>query len=241
MNNERNQKDRKNQKNAYQAVIFDMDGVVIDTKPGIEAFWQRLANSKGFNISEKVMDDYIHGCPVWLTIEKVFPMLTEEETAMLMDEIHFTEGSLSYQLISGIRSVLTKLYNHGVPVGLVTSGYLKKVSKVFDELILNSFFQQVVTADMVKHGKPHPEPFLLAAEKLGVDPSTCVVFEDSISGVTSAAKAGMYPIGINKKSMQSTLKSVGAQYVVPDFTIVDFVKNGVQGYISINESNILAF
>ena len=228
-------------KDKYQAVIFDMDGVVIDTKPGIEAFWQRWANSRGFTISEKVMDDYIHGCPVWLTIEKVFPMLTEPEISTLMKEIHDMEAELPYQLISGIRQVLMKLYDDGVPVGLVTSGYLKKVSKVFDDLVLNSFFQEIVTADMVKHGKPHPEPFLMAAQKLGIKPDNCVVFEDSISGITGAAKAGMYPIGINKESMQPVLKSVGARHVVPDFTVVDFIKNDSRRYISIHKSNVLVF
>lgn len=228
-------------KSKYEAVIFDMDGVVIDTKPGIEAFWQRWAKSKGFTISEKVMDDYIHGCPVWLTIEKVFPMLTEVETGVLMKEIHNTETELSYQLISGVQDVLIKLNDNDIPVGLVTSGYLKKVAKVFDQLVLNSFFREVVTADMVKHGKPHPEPFLLAAEKLSIKADNCVVFEDSISGITGAAKAGMYPIGINKRSMQSVLKSVGAQHVVADFTAVDFIQNDTRGYLSINDSDIVTF
>ena len=225
----------------FQAVVFDMDGVVIDTKPGIEAFWQRWANTKGFTISEKVMDDYIHGCPVWFTIEKVFPMLTEAERTALIDDIHVTEERVSYELISGIHDILVKLLDHGVPVGLVTSGYMKKVSKVFADLTLTGFFKELVTADMVKHGKPHPEPYLLAAEKLGIKPDGCVVFEDSISGITSAAKAGMFPVGINKESMQPALKSVGAQYVVPDFTVIDFVKDDTSQYLTINKANVLIF
>ena len=225
----------------FQAVVFDMDGVVIDTKPGIEAFWQRWANTKGFTISEKVMDDYIHGCPVWFTIEKVFPMLTEAERTALIDDIHVTEDRVSYELISGIHDILVKLLDHDVPVGLVTSGYMKKVSKVFADLTLDGFFRELVTADMVEHGKPHPEPYLLAAEKLGIKPDGCVVFEDSISGITSAAKAGMYPVGINKDSMQPALKSVGAQYVVPDFTAIDFVKDDTSQYLTINKANVLIF
>ncbi len=227
--------------NKYQAVIFDMDGVVIDSRPGIEDFWQRLAASKGFHISEEVMEDYIHGCPVWLTVEKVFPMLSKSEIADLMALIHDQESKMSYSLVEGIRSMLMKLNTHGIPVALVTSGYIKKVSKVFEVLDLTGFFQQVVTADMVKLGKPHPEPFLMAAEKLAVDSERCVVFEDSISGISAAASAGMFPIGINKESRQQALKSVGAQWVVPDFEAVDFVKNDSDNYLSIYRSNIVAF
>ncbi|MDN5216334.1 HAD family phosphatase [Fulvivirgaceae bacterium BMA12] len=225
----------------FQAVIFDMDGVVIDSRPDIEDFWQRLAASKGFHITEEVMDDYIHGCPVWLTIEKVFPMLSKSEIAALMELIHDMESKMSYHLVEGIRAMLMKLKTHEVPVALVTSGYIKKVSQVFEALDLTDFFQQVVTADMVKLGKPHPEPFLMAAEKLAVDSERCVVFEDSVSGISGAVSAGMLPIGIIKESRQQALKSVGAQWVVPDFKAVDFVKNDSDNYLSINQSNVIAF
>lgn len=226
---------------AYQAVIFDMDGVVIDTKPVIEAFWQSLANKNGFAISPQAMEEYIHGCPIWLTFEKVFPMLTQKDTEAFMENIHKVEANLSYNLVNGVREFLKLLKQAGVAVGLVTSGYERKVSKVFDQQGLHDFFDQIVTADMVVKGKPDPEPFLLAAEKLQVTPGQCVVFEDAISGITGANAAGMFPVGINEPAMDTTLKAVGAHLVIKDFSVVALKNTRAGSQLFINNTEILIF
>ena len=213
---------------SFQAIIFDMDGVVIDTKPGIEKFWQQLASQYGFSISEEVMEEYIHGCPVWLTFEKVFPMMSKNDQDQWLSEIHNFEAKLMYEPLTGISSFLASIHAHDIPIALVTSGYLKKVGKVFKQLGYTDYFQQVVTADMVSHGKPHPEPYLMAAEKLGIDPENCVVFEDSISGITSAMAAGMFPVGINKAILESRLINAGAKKVVQHFEHIEFEKHEEQ-------------
>jgi HAD superfamily hydrolase (TIGR01509 family) len=89
----------------------------------------------------------------------------------------------------GARELLTALNEAGVPCGLVTMSWQRFVTPIL-EVLPPSTFAAVVTGDRVELGKPHPEPYLLAAEELGVDPSACLAIEDSNTGAKSAEAAG---------------------------------------------------
>ncbi len=225
----------------YEAIIFDMDGVVVDTKPTIEQFWQELAQQYGFKITPDVMEEYIHGCPTWLTFEKVFPMMSSTEINDFIDSIHEIEKTLSFNLITGVFEFLEGLSKAGVSVGLVTSGYQQKVEKVFKEKGLEAFFKEIVTAEMVKKGKPDPEPYLLSAKKLNVSPRQCVVFEDALSGIRSANAAGMLTVGINQSIMSAPLKEAGALRVIPNFSQVIVEEFGDNKHLNINGERIVTF
>ncbi len=223
----------------YEAVIFDMDGVIVDTKPTIERFWQELAQSYNFTISPSVMEEYIHGCPTWLTFDKVFPMMNQKAIDDFIEKIHDIEKDIKFNLIAGVYEFLSMLNDAGIAVGLVTSGYQKKVEKVFNDEGLGHLFREIVTAEMVNKGKPDPEPFLLSANKLKVNPGKCLVFEDAISGITAAHSAGMLPIGINSLAMEKKLKSVGAHMVISDFMDVTLEKIDASHQLNINGNKLI--
>ncbi len=224
-----------------KAVVFDMDGVVIDSKPVIEEFWQSLAEKYGFVISEEVMDAHVHGCPVWITCDKVFPMMSARDIDELIVHIHEIEQQLEFQKLAGLDNFLNSLSLHNIPIALVTSSYEKKVEKIFREMSLTAYFHHVVTADSVENGKPHPEPYLKASHQLGILPEKCLVFEDSISGIISAKEAGMNCIGINKPKMELKLKSIGASEVIEDFRSVVFQNEASFKGISISNNKYLNF
>jgi beta-phosphoglucomutase-like phosphatase (HAD superfamily) len=169
-----------------QAVLFDMDGVVIDTRQSIVDFWQALAVERGVLLTDADYDQHIHGVPAVQTLQALFPSMTPEQTSELMERMLRYERGLRYTEIVGMTAFLRRLSGAGVRTGLVTSGMGWKVDAVVEQLGLGSLFDVIVTASDIERGKPDPDCYLTAARKLGVAGSECVVFEDAISGVRAA-------------------------------------------------------
>lgn len=211
-------------KQAMNAIIFDLDGVVIDTKAPIEEFWKKLANEKGVSLDDKTMHEKIHGRPAKSTLNSIFNFLSPEEKDEIRKAGDEMERGLKYKLMPGVLEVLRMLKDHKIPTALVTSSLPEKVETVFQQLELSSFFQEVVTADLITHGKPAPDCYLLAAKNLQIPAKTCIVFEDSASGVSAAHAAEMQVIGINDAIMTTLLKNEGATTVIPDFKEVKINK-----------------
>lgn len=200
-----------------EAVIFDMDGVVIDSRKPIEAFWQKLGNEHQVIITPELMNKRIHGCPARQSVYNLFPHLSIEQKEELLEECEVFETTMEFTTVPGVKELLTSLQAQQVPTALVTSSLPPKVAKVFDTLGLNGLFSTVVTSDLVEKGKPDPACYLLAARKLGKNPENCIVFEDAVSGVKSATGAGMFTIGISAPDQADLLKEAGAGETVPDF------------------------
>jgi sugar-phosphatase len=202
----------------FDALLFDMDGVVIDTHQAVTAFWDALAHQHDVRLTPDLYDQYIYGSPAIYTFDHVFPMLADDEREQVLQNLVDSETGQTYVEIAGVTALLHALKQQGIPTALVTSGQRWKVDAVLNQLGLRGQFTVEVTAGDIRQGKPHPECYLLAVEKLGRKPERCIVFEDSINGMKAGVAAGAFGIGIRPAHMAASLLEVGAQHVVADFS-----------------------
>jgi mannitol-1-/sugar-/sorbitol-6-phosphatase len=174
-----------------QAVLFDLDGVLVDSTPCVARVWSTWAQEHGLDAEYVV--HVAHGRPTIATVREVAPHLDAQlETDRIeQKEINDTDG---LRVLPGAKELLAKL-----PVErytIVTSGTRRLATKRL-QLAGLPLPVNIITADDVTRGKPDPEPYLAGARALGIEPEQCVVFEDAPSGIRSAKFAGMVAIGIS--------------------------------------------
>lgn len=204
----------------FNTILFDMDGVVIDTHHSVTAFWEDLARQQQIELTESIFAQHIYGTPATHTLAKCFPHLNTDEREAVLKSLTLYESQLTYTEVKGVTAFLYALKQHNIHTALVTSAEPRKVRNVMDQLDLDGLFSTIVTAEDVKIGKPDPQCYLLAAQCLEQTPDQCIVFEDAMSGVKAGVAAGMLCIGIQQNAGASALLEVGAQYVVPDFSMM---------------------
>jgi len=201
----------------YEAVLFDMDGVVIDTHHAVTQFWQKHAANHGVKLSQKDFEQDIYGCPAAHTLDAFFPFLDASQRTAIFIDLDSYEANQTYQAMNGALELLKALQQHHIPVALVTSGNKAKVKEVTTQLGLDGFFSAQITVEDIQRGKPHPDGYLQAAQSLQQSPRQCIVFEDAMSGVKAATTAGALCIGVQQSdSMAAQLIKTGAWHVVPD-------------------------
>ncbi|MFV0249378.1 MAG: HAD family hydrolase [Tenacibaculum sp.] len=198
----------------FDAVIFDMDGVLIDSRSVIEEAWCFVAKKHGKFLSKQERNHHIHGRTGIQTVAYLFGDLPKIEQKNLWNCVDQIEETANYQEIKGACYFVNSLYNAGVKIGLVTSSWRTKIDNALSGLGILEKFHKQVTRDDVIHGKPAPDPYLKCAQLLEIDPKNILVFEDAISGVTSATKAGATCIGIG----ESELLEAGATALISDFS-----------------------
>ena len=180
------------------AVLWDMDGTLVDTEPYWMAEEHRLVEEHGGIWTDEharqlvgndllVSADYIltHS-PIELTPIEIVHELLAGVVARVKESVPWRPGA---------RELLEGLVAQGVPCALVTMSWESLATAVVSNLP-NGSFAVVVTGDVVQHGKPHPEPYLMAARLLGVDLEDCIAIEDSPPGVASAVAAGIPTIAV---------------------------------------------
>jgi HAD superfamily hydrolase (TIGR01509 family) len=207
----------------YEAILFDMDGVLVDTYQSVTEFWQNLARTYQVHLTQADFNQHVYGCPATHTLDVLFPHLNADERQSILDMMVKYETNLTYTGVKGAVAFLRTLKKQGIPTALVTSGKQWKVNEVINQLGIDGMFTAQVTADDIQRGKPHPECYLLAAQYLQKPPEQCIVFEDSISGVKAAVASGALCIGIGPSSTASSLLQAGACCVVPDFTSISLL------------------
>lgn len=173
-----------------QAIIFDVDGVLIDSDPVAERHWRAWADRHG--VDYDAIARIHHGRPTVETIRQVAPHVDAAQEAHIKEtaEADDTDG---LRLYPGVKELLTRLPRDRW--GVATSGTRRTVSLRFPHLGLPEPLV-MVTADDVQRGKPAPDPYLLAAERMGVAPADCLVIEDAPAGVEAAKAAGATVIAV---------------------------------------------
>jgi HAD superfamily hydrolase (TIGR01509 family) len=180
------------------AVLFDMDGTIVDTEPYWIAAEYELVESFGGTWSREHATNLVGSA-----LLRAAAYIREHGGVQLEPEaiVAGLENRVVEQMDAatpwrpGARELLGALSQERVPCGLVTMSYRRLAETVIEQLHTGTF-TTVVTGDQVTDGKPHPEPYLLAAERLRVDPAHCVAIEDSPTGVASAEAAGCVVIAV---------------------------------------------
>lgn len=182
---------------SFDAVLFDMDGTLIDTESQYLEEWVRAAALQGFEITQDLWHQML-GRP---TVDchrlvqdafgssfKLDDFATEYRSRLnerLQDHV---------PVMPGVLTLLHDLKANGTPLAVATSATRKSADAYLATAGLRDFFSHVVTRDDVDQGKPHPEPFLKAAAALSVAPERCIAMEDTEAGIRSAHGAGTVPI-----------------------------------------------
>ena len=204
-----------------KAILFDMDGVVIDSRQSVVDFWEAVAAEHRVTLTEDDYVRHIHGVPAAATLRSLFPALSSEQTAAVFDRVVQYEHGLRFTEVAGVTRFLKLLKDAGSKTGLVTSGTRQRVEAALEQLQLDGRFDVIITAADIERGKPDPEGYLAAAEKLGALGSECVIFEDSIAGVRAARAAGAACVGVQTGGMVKMIESEGGRCVIPDFTSIE--------------------
>ena len=180
------------------AVLWDMDGTIVDTEP----YWMRaetelVAEFGGVWTHDDGM--LLVGSGLWnsaaILQSRGVDLTPDAIVARLTDRVQQQLAEHGIPWRPGSRELLQELKAAGVPTALVTMSVERMARQIID-LIDFPAFDLVIAGDMVANSKPHPDPYLVAAERLGVDPRRCIAIEDSVPGVASAVAAGTITIAV---------------------------------------------
>lgn len=180
------------------AVLWDMDGTIVDTEP----YWMRaetelVAEFGGVWTHDDGM--LLVGSGLWnsaaILQARGVDLSPDAIVARLTDRVQEQLAEHGIPWRPGSRELLQELKAAGIPTALVTMSVERMARQIID-LIDFVAFDVVVAGDMVANSKPHPDPYLVAAERLGVDPAECIAIEDSVPGVASAVAAGTITIAV---------------------------------------------
>ena len=179
----------------YDGVLFDMDGILIDSEP----FWRQAEVEVFATVGvELTLDECAE--TMGLRIDEVVALRAPEadrtKTALaIVDRVEELVRAQGKPLL-GAQESLEKIAELGLPCGLATSSSIRLLEATLETLGFRSFFEIVHSAEVETYGKPHPSVYIHAAEKLGVEPSRCFAIEDSVNGVIAAKAAKMMTIAI---------------------------------------------
>ena len=198
------------------AFLFDLDGVIIDTESQFDVLWKDL--SERYHLGIPGFEYKIKGTVTPDIINIYFDRFSPEEKEKIRKEIAHFEQNMTIDFIPGAYKFLVKTKEAGIKMALVTSSNDEKLAANFRDapVDLYPFFDTIVSANRITEGKPHPMPYLLAAQDLGVLPEDCVVFEDSFNGIKSGNAAGMRVVGLSTTNPKESIEK-DVCCVFPDF------------------------
>ncbi len=206
------------EKKNIKAALFDLDGVVFDTEPQYSVFWG--AQCREFHPEHPGLEHEIKGQTLVQIYDAWFSGELAEQQPLITERLNKFEQQMDYIYVPGFEEYISQLRGKGVKTAVVTSSNQPKMEAVYQSHPeFRSMFDAILTSEDFERSKPDPDCYLKAAERFGVEPKDCVVFEDSFNGLKSGRAAGMYVVGL------ATTNSAEAIKPYCDEVIANYVKD----------------
>lgn len=203
-----------------KGIIFDLDGVIVDSHAAHKQAWRQVLESMRRQVSAAQLEFVVEGHKRDEILRHFLGDVDAEEVQRLgkVKDEFYRRAAHGVKLIPGVAEFISAAQTAGLGLGVATSAGRKRAEETLRDFGLIGNFGTVITGDEVRAGKPDPAVFQRAAEGLGLAAEYLLVCEDAVAGVQAAKSAGMRCLGIAAGGRRVLLREVGADWVVQDFT-----------------------
>lgn len=209
-----------------EAVIFDMDGVIIDSGP----LWKKAEREIFATVGVQISEELCKLTESMTTAEVTYFWYSRQpwKNKNLRDVENEVIDRVEYLIkeegvaINGVEEIIKKTKSYDYKIGLATNSPYRLIPVVLKKFNIIDYFNVISSAEHELQGKPNPSIYLSVAKKLNVEPEACVVFEDSYAGLLAARKAGMKTIALMNNSSDNYMQSKIADMQIEDYTQFDF-------------------
>lgn len=204
-----------------KAVLFDMDGVIVNSEPLHRKAYYRMFSEFGINVSDKMYDTFTGQAtlPICQKLCQEFDLAVKPEVLVQRKRLYFKtlfENDTALELIPGVQERIEDYYQAGLRLVLASSASMSNINQIFQRFDLDRYFVAKLSGADLAASKPHPEIFIKAANASGCDKSACMVIEDSTNGIRAAHAAGIFCVAYKSQH------SHDQNYELADLIITDF-------------------
>ena len=194
----------------FSAVLFDLDGVIVDTEGQYSLFWKQIGEEYMPGVPDFALA--IKGRTLTQIYDTYFPDAADR--AAITERLNAFERQMDFPYIAGAREFLEALQAQGVPTAIVTSSNCDKMACLYARHPeIKNLVTSVLTAEDARRSKPAPDCYLAASERLGADISNCIVFEDSPSGLAAGRASGAFVIGVSTSLAAAEIEPLCDAYI----------------------------
>lgn len=201
------------------ALLFDLDGTMLHSDPIHEQIFRELWQERGLPVPDGFYMEHVHGR---LNVDVFAEFLPDEPDPQGLSEWKEAEFRNrlpeTYPATEGLAALVDHARSAGWKIAVVTNAMRLNAEAMLKAIGLRDRVETIIIGEECDHGKPHPEPYLRAMKATGTAPDTCIAFEDSPSGMASAAASGAYSIGVRSALDDASLRAAGAHMTIQDFT-----------------------
>ena len=211
-----------------KAVIFDMDGVIIDSEPMHNKAYHDMFDEVGIDVTDELYESFTGQSTINICKHLCdhFGLLETPEDLVAIKRKHykrFFESNSELALIDGVFDLIKDYYTNGLKLVLASSASMTSIKQIFNRFDLNQYFIAKFSGGDLKQSKPHPEIFIKAANATGFSTGECMVIEDSTNGILAAKAANIYCVGYDSFHSKNQDYS-HANMVINNFEAISFSK-----------------